>query len=237
MTGLVRKATLFGVCAVLAASTALANVPDLTNSRWFDWQTPAGRSTSQPIFIDVVNKNVTIDTFSSQMTLRLLDFANNPVSGAAVEIDFDANPGGACDFRLCDQNGGALAGNVFSATSNASGDVIFRLAGGANGNAFTPANAQTSKGATVVIRVNNNVFANAIPVAWDQNAVIGPGTNASDISFIVVAGSFNAAYWSRADLNHTGTATNINAADISFYLARNNKASSGCVLNAAPVCP
>jgi hypothetical protein len=237
MTGLVRKATLFGVCAVLAASTALANVPDLTNSRFFDWQTPAGRSTSQPIFVDVVNKNVSIDTFNSQMTLRLLDFANNPVSGAAVEIDFDATPGGACDFRLCDQQGGALAGNVFSATTNGAGDVVFRLAGGANGTAFTPSNPQTSKGATVVIRVNNNVFANAIPVSWDQNGVPPTGTSAADISFIVVTGSFNAAYWSRADINHTGPATNINAADISFFLARNNKASSGCVLNAAPVCP
>jgi hypothetical protein len=234
MTGLVRKATLFGVCAAMAASTAFANVPDLTNSRWFDWQTPAGRSTSQAIFIDVVNKNVTIDTFNSQMTLRLLDFANNPVSGAAVQIDFDANPGGACDFRLCDQQGGALAGNVFSATSNGAGDVVFRLAGGANANAFAPNNSQTSKGATVVIRVNNNVFANAIPVAWDQNAVAGPGTNAADIAFIVAAPTL---YYSRADLNHTGPATVINAADISFFLARNNKASSGCVLNAAPVCP
>jgi hypothetical protein len=74
---------------------------------------------------------------------------------------------------------------------------------------------------------------NVTPVAADQNVVASPGTNASDISFLVAG--LGTSYYSRADLGHSGPPT-INATDISFLLPRLGRIND-CALNPAPVCP
>jgi len=153
MTGLVRKATMIGACALMVASTALATpVPSIspTKSTWLDWRHPSptdpASNLDHPQYIDVVTTNgLTIDPFNSQVTLRLADLANNPISAASVRIDFSR----ACDFRLCSVEGAGmtLAGNVVSGVTDARGEITFRLAGGADGNAFLPTDPHTSKGA------------------------------------------------------------------------------------------
>jgi len=236
MTGLVRKATLFGVCAVMAASTALASVPDLTNSRIHDSFPGSPRSTSLPIYIDVarVASNGVIANIpaihptrgGSLITLEFRDFANNAVTGAAVEIDFSA----ACDVNLSTAtDGGTLAGQVVSGTTDALGQFNFRIGGaakGANAPNYLPAGSGTTSTAEVAIRVNTVLFANAFPVVWDQNVTIPPtvpvgsptGVNAGDIGFIITSGQ-SGIYVARSDVSHSGLVAGI-AAKIGFELSR-----------------
>jgi hypothetical protein len=86
MTGLVRKATLLGVCGLMAAATALANVPDPAHSTCPNWLFVVGR----------VNGGTNTDAVGLA-TVTVRDFANNPIANALVKIDFS----GCCDINLC----------------------------------------------------------------------------------------------------------------------------------------
>ena len=120
MTGLVRKATLFAVCGVLAASAAFGAVPSPTNS-------------TAPACVALVgNSGGTIDP-AGQFTVTVRDLANAPINNSLVVVDFS----GASGLTLC--NTGAFAGVTIDcgtqtarAFTGAGGTVTFRIAGHAN---------------------------------------------------------------------------------------------------------
>jgi len=190
----------------------------------------------QPIYIDIVTansgviaNNAALGNVSggSLMTLTLRDFANNPVGGANVVIDFT----NACDVNLSVQQVNGVTSAVpvgthtVSGTSDAFGVFSFRLAGAARGGVtgtnYLPAGSGTTTTAEVEIRVNNNLVANATPVCWDQNeAAAGTptGVNGGDIGFILTSiAASGVANVRRSDLNHSGS---VNGADIGFELSR-----------------
>jgi hypothetical protein len=132
MTGLVRKAMLSGVCGLLAASAALANVPDPNTSTVPTWifvvgyiNAPSGPYTNGangPPFSFFPggsnNSNVIVIT----------DAFNNPISNVGVHIKFP------CDVNLCNpQPVGTVTcdadGNTLHGITDAAGRFVFTATG------------------------------------------------------------------------------------------------------------
>jgi len=219
MTGLVRKATLLlGVCGLFAAATALANVPDPTKS-------------SAPNFILVVGKvnNGANPDPAGTATITVRDFANNPIAGATVTIDFS----GCCDINLCDAGvGHNCAARTVSGLTNASGQYTFTVLGAAKdpGNLVPPAEYGGCGAHGVHIYANagtGNVelkgSSNLPPtgVTLDLNGAAGQsnGTSGSDISnLITLFGAVNlgAPYKGRGDINEDNI---ISGSDVSALIA------------------
>jgi hypothetical protein len=84
MTGLVRKATLLAVCGLLAASAALAHVPDPANS-----DCPG-------TCIKVVGHDGSVGDPLGQYCITIRDFNNVPIENSSVVVDFSN-----CDIQLC----------------------------------------------------------------------------------------------------------------------------------------
>jgi hypothetical protein len=95
MTGLVRKATLFGACGLLVASVALAGIPDPAQSPPPSTIYVATSWAGGPNGVDVDGADGPAGT-SNQITIR--DFAGNPIAGVVVRFTFP------CDINLCDPN-------------------------------------------------------------------------------------------------------------------------------------
>jgi hypothetical protein len=79
MTGLVRKATLLSVCGLLAASAALANVPDPAQSIVPTGIRLVGQSAGTPSPVGLF-----------QVTVK--DLAGNLIANSNVVIDFSGMP-------------------------------------------------------------------------------------------------------------------------------------------------
>jgi hypothetical protein len=84
MTGLVRKATLFAVCGLLAAGTAMAHVPD-----------PANSECPSPC-IKVVGHDGTVGDPMGEYCITIRDFNNVPIENSSVVVDFSNS-----DIQLC----------------------------------------------------------------------------------------------------------------------------------------
>jgi hypothetical protein len=84
MTGLVRKATLLAVAGLLAASAAMAHVPD-----------PANSECPSPC-IKVVGHDGTVGDPMGEYCITIRDFNNVPIENSSVVIDFSN-----CDIQLC----------------------------------------------------------------------------------------------------------------------------------------
>jgi hypothetical protein len=91
MTGLVRKATLFAVCGLLAASAAFASVPS-----------PANSITPPCVSLVGDNGSGVIDPAGS-FTVTVRDLANLPINNSLVVVDFS----GCSGLQICTT---ALAG-------------------------------------------------------------------------------------------------------------------------------
>jgi hypothetical protein len=164
MTGLVRKATLFGVCAALAATTALANVPDL------------GQSTV-PAYIYVtgtLQNGSNADPFG-RGTIVLRDFSGNPLSGRVIKINFRA----ACDINLCTFVTAADAADystqivcdssIVRGITDDAGEFKFSIVGGAK--APTHVNtAGSGRYKGVYIFVDDVKFTSVTAISLDQDA-------------------------------------------------------------------
>ncbi len=113
MTGLVRKATLLAVLGLLAASVAVAGVPDPTQS-------------VVPTFIDLVGcSGGVIDPYGA-FTVTVNDAAGNPVEGCEVKIVFNS------DLKVYDAITGLTVdctGRAVIATSDATGVASFNITG------------------------------------------------------------------------------------------------------------
>jgi hypothetical protein len=126
MTGLVRKATLLGVCGVLVASAALAGVPSPGNS-------------TIPTRINLVGFDFATSTpdgaaLNATQTVTVRDLANNPISNSSVVLDFS---GCTSDLRTSDGTAPVYAtltvnctGHSVRALTNGSGVASFAVIGG-----------------------------------------------------------------------------------------------------------
>src|SRR5436190_22046065 len=117
MTGLVRKATLLAVCGLLAASAALAHVPDPANS------------TCPGPCIKVVGHDGSVGDPLGAYTVTIRDFNNVPIENSSVVIDFSN-----CDVQLCvDQKDPNVIVDCVSQTvrklTDVNGHASFRVIG------------------------------------------------------------------------------------------------------------
>lgn len=238
MTGLVRKATLLGVCGLFAASIAAANVPDPAHS-------------SVPGFILVVGK---INSGANNdpvglATITVRDFTNNPIAGALVTLDFS----GCCDINLCDAGTGHnCAARTVSGLTNGSGQYQFTVLGAAKdpGTAVPPSIYGGCGAGGVVVKANagtGDVTLGTVTAATlDQNGAAAGGSNGttvSDVSNIFnVFGAFQlgAPYKGRADVNLDGTVSVADAASEFGHFGRLQLIQGvGCTgaFCAKPACP
>ena len=96
MTGLVRKATLLAVCGVLAASVAVANVPDPANSDCINTGAlTLGLDCPKAIYVVGDDGAGTADPVG-EFCVTVRDFNNVPIENSSVIIDFSN-----CDVQLC----------------------------------------------------------------------------------------------------------------------------------------
>lgn len=126
MTGLVRKATLLTVCGLLAASAAIANVPD-----------PGNSSFNKANLNLVGHDGVSPDGFSP-FTVNVMDLAGNPIQGSIVVVDFS----GCSDIQFCeDQLGNSTADcptRTVRKATDVNGNAVFNIIGGALIDALDP---------------------------------------------------------------------------------------------------
>jgi len=209
MIRLVSKATLLSTLGVLAASYALAGVPNLTNSTIGI----AGRPNNGGFTVVMCGYNgTTFGTVANgsgnfeQHTITVRDAANNAVASSVVVLNFNAcapPPGGgpANGIKLStNQFGSGMTLNTgarsMSGVTNSLGAVIFRVSGGSFnsvGNAADPANC-------ISVTADGVPLGTLSGATFDQNGV-GNITGAD-------AGLFQndlfGAYRHRSDYNKDG---------------------------------
>ena len=247
MTGLVRKATLLGVCGLIFAGVASASVPDPTKS-------------SVPLYVNVGGKQTTNPALADgqlAFTVTVRDFGNNPIAGANVEVNFQ----NCTDTRLCSFNLGAQTvdcnNRAVRATTNAAGQVSLSVLGGSTNSAppAPPAVAAGAGAGCVRIFAEGIQLGVATAVLFDQDGAVPPlgvgpafrnGVKGSDLPIILTeigAGNSGAPYRGRSDFTHDGA---VNGFDLSSFLtilgASNGGTGSGngCSDNTAvavPYCP
>jgi hypothetical protein len=237
MTGLVRKATLLGVCGLLTASIALANVPD-----------PARSSVPTYIFVvGKVNGGANPDPVGLG-TVTVRDFANNPIVGAQVTLNFS----GCCDINLCDAGvGHSCALRTVSGLTNGAGQFSFTVLGAAKdpGTLVPPAQYGGCGAGGVTVTANAGtgdvVLGTTTAVVIDENGAAGQsnGTTISDVGNVLnLFGSIGlgAPYKGRGDINADG---NITIGDVGVELGHVGRlgliGGVGCTgaFCAKPACP
>jgi hypothetical protein len=254
MTGLVRNATLLGVCGLIFAGVASASVPDPTKSTIGVTGSGAcirvGGKQSNPTLVD--------QFIGYPITVR--DFGNNPIAGANVEINFQ----NCTDVKLCTA---VVSGQTVDCinrsvrvTTNAAGQVTVSVLGaGIYQNPLASPNVQAGTGSGCV-----RVFAEGIQLGtataliqdWDgasgSNSFVGETVLDLGKYFgeeaVISSGGGVAQYRGRDDFSLIGNAGAgaINVQDLSFYFTTIGQASggtgssNGCRDNAgviAPYCP
>lgn len=206
---MIRKATLLGVCGLLLAAIASANVPDPSKS-------------TVPAFIKVGGAQTIagVPDPTIAYTVTVHDFANNPIAGSFVEINFSNCP----DTKLCN----AVVANqtvdcvnkAVRATTNASGQVIVSVLG-ANTNAGTaipPAIYAGAGAGCVRVYADGIQLGTATAVDYDQNGALAGGNGVTPIELSIAkndigAVGLGAAYKGRSDYNTDG---NLTPSDLSF---------------------
>jgi hypothetical protein len=155
---------------------------------------------------------------SLAFTITVRDFANQPVGGAWVDVNF-AN---CSDTRLCTA---VVAGQVVDClnhtvrgTSNASGQVTLTLLGaGVNdGNTIPPAIAAGSAVGCIRVYADGVQISTATSILLDQNGALpgGNGVNGLDLAIAkndVGASGLGAPYRGRTDYTMDGL---VNGADL-----------------------
>jgi hypothetical protein len=126
MTGLVRKATLFAACGILAASAAMAGVPSPQNSLL-----PARINL---VGWDAVSTTVDGAAPGATVSVTVNDLGNNPINGSSVVLDFT---GCTADIRFGDQVSQLYAGltvncggHTVRAYTDVTGTATFAIIGG-----------------------------------------------------------------------------------------------------------
>ena len=178
---------------------------------------PCPANSEIPCVIKLVGSTAGIADAPGRFTVVVRDFANNPVQGADVSVDL-----GSCfDTRIATPqpfpgitvtcNG---SGAVVHGTTDASGQAVFRIAGG--GKLTTPGSPGAGIGCAT-IAAGTMTLGNVTVSAFDLNGV--GGVNPADLSLFLndsFAYAASATYVGRSDYNCTNS---INPADFSMLIA------------------
>lgn len=159
MTGVIRKATILVALGLVAASAAMAGIPDAAHC-------------TVPTFVKVVGTNVGTPDVRGQFTVTVRDIGNIPVSGSVVTLNFVS----CTDMKLCNGVSGATCGPaIVSATTNASGVATFIVVGGGLHPGGTFAGLTTP---CIEIRASGYIIGSAYAQVYDLNGARGvAGTN------------------------------------------------------------
>jgi hypothetical protein len=165
-----------------------------------------------------------------EFTVAVRDFANNPVAGVTVSIDFSLCPDIqiSCDQLFAVTGQTNVGGKVVSGTANAAGQFVFRIQGAANA---TPTSTNTTSDGTNAGVACAHIYVDSVPLtllqvcAYDLNGMGSPSAavSSADVSLIVadvVKGALGAQARERDDLNHSGTVTVADAAMMAAMVAR-----------------
>lgn len=215
MTGLVRKASLLAVLGLLAASVAVAGVPDPTQS-------------TIPAYIDLVACSGGVPDPYGLFTVTVNDAAGNPVEGCEVAVVFNS------DLKVYDVIPGLVvdcAGNKVVAISDASGVATFTITG-ATINATGNPVGSGANGATIY--ACEVALGQATVAVFDENgAVLTTGISGTDLSaWLADFGKQGViGYKGRSDFDHNGA---ISGVDLSFWLQR---FGGGYNLTCGTLCP
>lgn len=212
MTGLVRKASLLAVLGLMAASVALAGIPDPTQC-------------TIPAYIDLVACKAGVPDPFGLFTVTVNDAAGNPVEGCEVAVVFNT------DLRIYNAIPGLAVdcpARSAVAVSDASGVATFTITGATintNGNSI----GSGANGATIY--ACEIALGQATVAVYDQNgAVTVMGVEGTDLSAWL--GDFGKqgtiGYKGRSDYDHNNLIT---GSDLSAFLRRfgsgNSAASCG----------
>lgn len=194
---LVRRASLLCAVGLLAASAAMAGVPNSAQS-------------TQPLGISLVGTAAGVADPAAQgaATYTIRDAALNPVANSVVTMNFTA----CTDVRLCSLSQPAgmtvnCAAKTVSGTTNASGVVTFRIVGGG----LTSGAAVTAPCITVT--------ADGVPMttirasAFDVNG--GTGVTGADVTLTKFDAN-NAPTRTRTDFNKSGGVTGADVTLVKF---------------------
>jgi len=204
MTGTIRKATILVAFGLLAATTAMAGIPNPANCSWGEW-------------IDVMGTDgVSADAYGTY-AVTVHDVYDLPILGSTVTLNF----AGSSDIRLCTDVapvGQVNTCNVATALTNASGVATFVVAGAA----INSGGLVTGGGfGGMEVRADGYYLGVVTASAFDQNGAIGlPGVTGADLSaWLTDAGLFdglgNPNYKGRSDYNHD---SQISGSDLSTFL-------------------
>jgi len=238
MTGLVRKATLLGVCGLLIAAVVSANVPDPSKS-------------TTPGFIKVGGAQTTAGVPDPTITYTVVvrDFANNPIAGSSIELNF-AN---CTDTKLCTA---VVAGRTVDCTTpavrlttNASGQAIVSVMGAStNPGTFVPPNIAPGAGLGCMrVYADGIQLGTVTSVDYDQNGSVGSGNGVNGLDFSIAksdvgAIGLGAAYKGRADYDLNGAVNGSDLSSLKTIVGASGLGSgsgAGCASGGAtqPYCP
>lgn len=198
MTASFRNAALLVAAALFGAPAATAQIPSPANS-------------TVPPCISLVGSVGGVPDAAGTFTVTVRDLANNPMIGAAVEIDLSNCPDlGLCQNQLDPNVTLACLPKTALKVTNAFGQATFILLGGSNNAAgITGANAGR-------IRANGILIGSPTVSAYDLDGAGNPAVGANDLGwwlFDFASGN----YYGRSDYDCSG---NIGANDLSLWLAR-----------------
>src|SRR5262245_57212337 len=260
MTRLVRNAALLTAGGMLVASIALANVPDPSKSTLGVGALNAteagsirlggadGRVPAQlPTYVSPSGHAVgpvPAGARSSGYTIEVHDFANNPIAGSSVVVDFSSCvPGAGGDIRIASDQRNSLTGQTYVApykvagSTNAAGRFTFYAIGAANSNTVTLAGNAVAPGINCAAAPTNctnagcaRVYADGVLLsgtalrvtAWDINSLGSPadaltGVDAATYAAEIARGPVG-GFRQRTDLDRNGLVAGPDAALISNVL-------------------
>lgn len=232
MIRMVSRATLLLAFGLLAASAAMAGVPNAANS------TIPPNATG--IFI---TSNDADPTQNFAITVR--DAANNPVANSVVVIKFVGSNCADYVELITPQAGLNCAAGTVSRTTNGSGVASFHIAGHAknNGGSNEPA---ASPQFCATITADGVPLGSAIASAFDLDVPAAGGVGAGDLSKLFckvlqvtaaipcAAVGVGAGYQGKFDLNRDGI---IGAGDVSRFISATTAPNSPTGSSLAPACP
>jgi hypothetical protein len=232
MNSTIRLASRCAAVAMMAWSAAASASPT---------KLPSPPNCDAPTFVRVggAQTSAGVPDPSIAFTVAIRDFANNPVAGSSVVIDFS----GCSDLRLCSAQVSNqyvdCAYRMVVGTTDITGKVTMSILGAANdpGTAEPPAMAPGAGLGAVRIFADGVQIQAATAAIYDLNGAVGTGNggvNGADLGVLksdVGAALLSGGYCGRSDYNGDRV---INGADIGVFrdiLGRSNLgqgSAAGC---------
>jgi len=218
MTGVIRKATLLVALGLVAATVAMAGLPD------------AGHCTF-PTYIKVVGTKATVPDPAGTFSITVRDIGNIPVTGSVVTLNFT----NCTDMKLCQSVAFSCAPAMVQGTTNGSGVVTFTVVGGGlhpGGTGF----AGPGLGC-IEMRADGYLLGYATALVYDLNGAVSPAKNGCTIQDLPLwLNDWNGgagAFVGRSDFNQSGA---LSIQDLPPWLALWGalNSSGGCATTYCP---